>query len=176
MNSQLQYAIFFSKSHRHKLCIFASNEQEHTSCTCNNMNQWRWPAVTAAETHHPLRRCDHIHWLVSINVEQALMNVSGFYFFLCGGIQWHTSASSALPCQTPLCQTAPLLPSVASHQHGMEYWWEGSAPTSVSPTSTFVIVGWHDVRSWSRRYYFRSGSHKIYNIVNIYKEQNLFYF
>ncbi len=29
-----------------------------------------------------------------------------------GGIQFHTFASYALLCQTPLCQTASLLPSV----------------------------------------------------------------
>jgi len=36
--------------------------------------------------------------------------------FLHGGIQCHTFASSALPRQTPLCQTAPLLPSVAQRK------------------------------------------------------------
>ena len=37
--------------------------------------------VTTAETHHPLLHCAHIHCLVSINVQQALMNVSGCHFF-----------------------------------------------------------------------------------------------
>ena len=32
--------------------------------------------VTTAETHHPPPHCAHIHCLVSINVQQALMNVS----------------------------------------------------------------------------------------------------
>ena len=34
-----------------------------------------------AETQHPLPRCAHIHCLVSINVEQASVNVSGCHFF-----------------------------------------------------------------------------------------------
>ena len=38
-------------------------------------------AVTAAETHHPLPQCVHIHCLVSISVQQALMDVYGCNFF-----------------------------------------------------------------------------------------------
>ena len=36
-------------------------------------------AVTTAETHYPPPHCAHIHWLVSINAQQAL-NFSGCYF------------------------------------------------------------------------------------------------
>ena len=35
----------------------------------------------AAEMHHPLPHSAHIHWLVSINVHQVLMNASGCNFF-----------------------------------------------------------------------------------------------
>ena len=63
----------------------------------------------------------------SPNIQQVLMNVGAIYF-LHGGIQWHTFASSTLPCQMPFCQTAPLLPSVIWQQHAMGYWWEGSSP------------------------------------------------
>ena len=53
-----------------------------------------------------------------------------------GGIQFHTFASSALPCQTPFCQSAPLLPSVTRQQHVMGYWWEGpTSTTAILPTS-----------------------------------------
>ena len=38
-------------------------------------------AVTTAETHHPLPHCAHIHCLVSINMQQVSMNVSGCHFF-----------------------------------------------------------------------------------------------
>jgi len=38
-------------------------------------------------------------------------------------------------CQTPFCQIAPLLPSVAWQQNVGEYWWEGSTSTAKPPTS-----------------------------------------
>jgi len=38
-------------------------------------------AVTTATTHHPLPHCAHIHCLVSIDILQVLMNVSGCLFF-----------------------------------------------------------------------------------------------
>ena len=47
------------------------------------------------------------------------------------GIQFHIFAPSTLPCQTPFCQTAPLLPSVTWQQHG----------TAVPPTSTSDNLG-----------------------------------
>ena len=64
-------------------------------------------------------------------------------FFLHGGIQFHTFASSSLPCQTPFCQIAPLLPSVAWQQNVGEYWWEGWASTAIS-TSASEIVDQHN--------------------------------
>jgi len=79
-----------------------------------------------AETHHPPPRCVHIHCLVSIHVQQALLNVNRCSFFFQGGIQWHAFISSTLPWQPPFCQTAPLLPSVTWKQTVTEYWWEGS--------------------------------------------------
>ena len=64
--------------------------------------------------------------LVSINIQQVLMNANACSFFLHREIQWHTFASYTLPCQTPFCLPAPLLPSVTQQQNGMEYWWEES--------------------------------------------------
>ena len=75
-----------------------------------------------------------LHHLDSINIQQVLMNVNGCHFFLHGGIQFHIFASCALPCQTPFCQTVPLLPSVTWHQHVTEYWREGSTSTATPPT------------------------------------------
>ena len=48
-----------------------------------NLHQQRWHtvAVTTTETHHPPPDCAHIHCLVSINIQQASMNVSGCIFF-----------------------------------------------------------------------------------------------
>jgi hypothetical protein len=47
-----------------------------------------------------------------------------------GVTQLHTFATYALSCQTPFCQTAPLLSSVAQQQNLMEYCWEGSTSTA----------------------------------------------
>jgi hypothetical protein len=55
--------------------------------------------------------------LVSINVQQALMNVNRCNFFPHGGIQWHAFSSYALPCETPFCQTAPLVLSVTRQRN-----------------------------------------------------------
>ena len=65
-------------------------------------------------------------------------------FFLHEGMQWHNFAPSTLPCQTSFCQTTPLLPSVTEQQHGMGYWWEGSASTATSPTSASDVMGQHN--------------------------------
>ena len=88
--------------------------------------------------------CAHIHYLVSINVEQAQMNVNGYNFFMHGYIKLHPFASYTLPCQTPFCQTAPLLLSVAWCRHWMGYWWEGSTSTATSPASSSGVVGQHN--------------------------------
>jgi len=61
-------------------------------------------------------------------------------FFPHEGTQWYLFSSYALPCQTPLCQTAPLLPSVSQPQNVMEYWWEGLISAAVSPTSISDVV------------------------------------
>ena len=66
-----------------------------------------------------------------------------FIFFLHGGIQLHTFASYTLPCHTPFCQTALLLPPVTQQLHVMKYWQEGSASTPIPPTSSSDIVGQH---------------------------------
>ena len=39
-------------------------------------------AVAAAEMHHPLLHCAHIRWLVSINVQQVSVKVTGCHLFL----------------------------------------------------------------------------------------------
>jgi hypothetical protein len=70
-------------------------------------------AVGTAETRHPPLQCADIHCLVFVNVHQASMSVIGYNFFPHGGIQLHIFASYPLPCQTPFCQTAPLLSSVS---------------------------------------------------------------
>ena len=68
----------------------------------------------------------------------------GAIFFSSGGIQRQVFVSYAPPCQTPLCQTAPLLPSVTQQHHVMGYWWEGSASTAIPPTSASGVMGQHN--------------------------------
>jgi hypothetical protein len=65
-------------------------------------------------------------------------------FFPQGGIQLHTFVSYALPCQTPFCQTAPLLLSVARQQNLTEYWREGSTSTAISTAFASDFVGQHN--------------------------------
>ena len=96
------------------------------------------------QSHRPPPPCAHIHCLVSINVQQASMNVNICNFFSHGGIQFHTCVSYALPCQMTICQTAPLLPSVTQQQNVMEYCQERSVSTAIPPTSTFDLVGQHN--------------------------------
>ena len=58
-------------------------------------------------------------------------------------IQFHPFASYAPTCQTLVCQTAPLLPSVTWQQRVMEYWFESSTSTAIPPTSTSDIAYQH---------------------------------
>jgi len=60
-------------------------------------------AVATTETHHPPPHRVHRCCLVLVNIQWLLMNVNGCSVFLHGGIQCHTFASSALPCQIPTC-------------------------------------------------------------------------
>jgi len=64
--------------------------------------------------------------------------------FLHGRIQLHAFASYALPCQTALCQTASLLPSVAWQQNVREYWQEVSTFTAIAPMSTSDVICQHN--------------------------------
>ena len=93
----------------------------------------------------PLSLLALLKWLVSKDIQQALTNVSRcLFFFLLGGIQWYTLVSSALPCQMPFCQTAPLQPSVTWQQNLMGYCWDGSTSAAVTPTSTSDVMGQHN--------------------------------
>lgn len=65
-------------------------------------------------------------------------------FLLHGGIQFHLSASHALPRQTPFGQIAPLLQSVTQQQNVTEYWWEGSTSTAIPATSVSDITDQHN--------------------------------
>ena len=91
----------------------------------------------------PLPHHAHIHCLLTINIQQALINGSGCHFLLHGGIQRHAFALHAFPYQTPLCQTTSLLPSVTQQQNVTEYQQEGSASTTIPPACASDIMGQH---------------------------------
>ena len=100
--------------------------------------------VATAEIHHPLPRCAHTHCLVSINIQQMLMNVSECKFFHMEGFKLQPFASYSLSHQTSFCQNAPLLPSVTQQQKVMKYWWECSTSTAIPPTPASDVVGQHN--------------------------------
>ena len=104
----------------------------------------------------PMPPCANIHWLVFINFQQASMNVTRNVYFPHGG--GLTFILYPLPHQTPLCQTAPVLPSVTQQQNVTGHWWEGSAPTATPPTATSDVVGQHHK---NRKHYFQSSSQTI---------------
>ena len=93
--------------------------------------------------------CAHIHSLVSRNIHQASVNVSGRYFSLI----WRNSMTHLCFIHTSISDTilsdCPLLPSVTQQQRVTEYWWEGSACPAVPPTSTSDAVG-------HRKHYFQN--------------------
>jgi hypothetical protein len=67
----------------------------------------------------------------------------GPIFFSLGGIQWHTSASYAIPCQMPFCYNAPLLLSV-TRQQNLTNHCENSTSTAISLASVSNIMGQHN--------------------------------
>ena len=135
-NSKQQNTIF-QHSHQNQLCIFTSDEQEPACHARKSLHHWWWSAitVTTTETHHPPSCYFHIYCLISLNILQVSVNVSGCHFFqlvqlyeasyihsIYEGIQWHTFDIHSY--QAPFCQTAPLLPLVTRQQNATEYWQE----------------------------------------------------
>ena len=85
-----------------------------------------------------------LHPLFDLHKRSTFTEGQWVLFFPHRGIKFHLFASYALPCQTPFCPAAPVLPSVTQQQHVMGYWWEGSTSTAIPPTSTSDTVGQHD--------------------------------
>ena len=103
---QLQNTVFQRRLY-HQLCIFASDEQEPACHAHKNLHQWRQPTVTTAEMHHLPPQCVHIHYLFSINIQQALVNVKWMPYFPHGRIQFHTSASEMEVYMMPFFSDCP---------------------------------------------------------------------
>ena len=127
------------------LCIFASDEQERTlhSKICSSDSDHCFTGAMA--WYHCQNTIHHLTVLYplfglythSANIhERQLVSTIPH-----GEVQWHTLASSALPCQRPFCQTSPLLPSATQQQHVLEYWWEGLTSAVTPPTSASDVMG-----------------------------------
>lgn len=103
---------------------------------------WTSAAMASVEMHYSLPQWPDIHCLVSINVWQVSMSVSGCNFSCLGKFSDITCLwSLAFPHQMPLCQTTPLLPLVTSQQNVMEYWLKSSVFTAIPPTSISAVAG-----------------------------------
>lgn len=75
--------------------------------------------------------------------QQALMNVSGVWFFSMEELNC-TLSPYTLPHQILLCQIASLLPFVSWQQNLTETWWKGSTSIDIPPTSMSNILGKYD--------------------------------
>jgi len=132
--------------------------------TCMLCSWTSTPEVTCCQPHHP--HCLTV--LTSTVWSPSVFNKCQWVpFFLNGGIQWRTFSSWALPCQMPLCQTAPLLPSVTWQQHVMGYWQEASTSSAIWSAYASGVVGEHKLRGIA----FEAAFIK-YIILLIYKLQN----
>ena len=115
--------MLFQCCQHHLLYIFTSNEQEPERHTHKYLYQQggRTVGVTKAETHHPLPHPAHIHRLVSINVQQAVMNVSGYHFFHMEEINdiplLHILFSAAICHMATTCNGGMVQPLLPYHQH-----------------------------------------------------------
>ena len=88
-------------------------------------------------------------------------------FFFMEEFRLHHFASYSHPCQMPLCQSAPLLPSVPWQQYVMEYCWEGSTSIPIPSTSASDVVGQHNKIRGSA-FWQRTGSCWDFTTVEAY--------
>ena len=151
-SSKLQNTIFQQSPPLADLCGWAHQDVPHFAVWqaavhgCLEHHLSFHITVITAEVHHSPPYCAHIHCLVSINAQQALMKISGCHFFCLEESSDTPLLHTPLPCQTPFCQTAPLLPSVTQRQNIMEYCQEGLTSIAISPTSSSGVVDWHNKR------------------------------
>jgi len=128
-----------------------ANEQEPACYTHNNLHSGGAPLLTPTTHHH----CAHIHCLVSRNVQQASVNVSGGHFstwrnsvthrcFICTSM----SDTGLTDCPSAaICHTATACKGMLVGRLNLYY---------ISPTSTSDVVGRHSNISGI---FFQSTSH-----------------
>jgi len=100
-------------------------------------------SVTSAETHHPPPHGAHIHSLLSIKVQQVLINVIGCWFFFS---VWRNSAiyfcficTSMSDAILSDCSSAAIC-----HMAVTECLCGGSTSAAIPPTSTSDTAGQHN--------------------------------
>ena len=101
-------------------------------------------AIIPAKTDDSVPHCAHIPLFELHEHPESIDECQWVPFIPHGGIEWHTFASYALPCQMPFCQSASLLPAATQQQDVTEDWWEGSTSTVIPPTSTSDVRGHHN--------------------------------
>ena len=136
---------YSSAQSHHELCIYTSHEEEPACCAHKHLYQRRQPivAVSTAETHYLLLpHWAHIHCLVSINIQQASMNVNWCHFFYIEEFSDNPLLHTCTSMLDAILLNYLSAPSVTWQQNVMEYWWEGSASTLTLPTSASDIIEW----------------------------------
>ena len=143
-NSQLKWVIFFNTVTTISYAFSpAMNKKLYAKFIKIRMAVWNM-ACPSCCCHHcwnvPLTNSLCSHPLIGLQKHSASIDECQWVpFFLHGGIQFHTFASYSRPCQTALCQTAPLLPSVTWQQNVVESWQEGSTSTATTPTPALIL-------------------------------------
>jgi len=142
-NYQLfSYTVFQHRLH-HELCIFISHSLHVTLVKMSTGGGS--PLLLSPQLKRTTTASLCSHLLLGLHKCSASIDECQWVsFFPHWRIQWHATASYALPCHALFCQTVPLLPYVMWQQHVTEYWWEGSASTAVLAISASDIMGQHN--------------------------------
>ena len=101
-------------------------------------------AIIPAKTDDSVPHCAHIPLFELHEHPESIDECQWVPFIPHGGIEWHTFASYALPCQMPFCQSASLLPAATQQQDVTEDWWKGSTSTVIPPIFTSDVTGYHN--------------------------------
>ena len=97
-----------------------------------------------AKTHHPPPFCAHINRLMTINIQQASMNASKCHFLLMK--EFDSTPVLHLNFHImPVCQTVPLLTSLAEQQNVLDNLWQGSTSTVIPSSSASDAVTTDDL-------------------------------
>ena len=81
------------------------------------------------------------HCLVCINIQKALMSVSGCHFFCTEEFRSRPLLHMYFCIRCHSVRLPPLLPSFAQQQNITKYCWEGSASTAVLPAPASDVMG-----------------------------------